>query len=370
LQFVLPFFRTPLNIARETVTRTPAGFVTLWHKWGKLSDAEKISELAKPVTGSAIMAMMFGMASSGEITGGGPVDYEGQDALRAIGWQPYSVKVGDQWISYQRLEPVASLLGMAADWAEGIRNGDFQDFSTGMQKGMASIAENLTNKTFLAGLEGMTSAISNPKQGLARFVKQLQSSFVPNSLGFVPIGHMARALDPIYRQADPYTYDVFLSKIPGASQTLDPQYGPTGEERRRPGSTAERLVSPFARQTAETGSKARGTEEIVKLDAVPRTPLRFWVSPQGFKVPLKPEERQALAKSLDEAITLVGARLVKDPGYQRLPKNELDPNYQYGQKTQQDVVKKLIGKYRAQALKRLMPALKARSREAYKGREV
>ena len=50
-----------------------------------------------------------------------------------------------------------------------------------------STAENVTNKTFLSGLDGMFSAVSHPKEYLARFVKQMQGSVVPNSLGFIPV---------------------------------------------------------------------------------------------------------------------------------------------------------------------------------------
>jgi hypothetical protein len=36
----------------------------------------------------------------------------------AASWQPYSVKIGDTYYNYQRLQPVGTLIGMAADVAE------------------------------------------------------------------------------------------------------------------------------------------------------------------------------------------------------------------------------------------------------------
>lgn len=389
MQVLVPFFRTPYNIFGETMVRTPFGLVRplagmlggtdagaalgfrkAHLEWNKLTPAEKVQEVSKPFVGSAIMGTLYTLASTGDITGGGPTDYESQEALRATGWQPYSIRLGDQWLSYQRMEPLSSLMGMAADMAEAIRNGDVQSFNTGAQKLADSIAENLTNKTFLSGFSALTGALSNPRQELGSFVKQMQQSVVPNSLGFVPFGHFARAIDPVYRQADPMTMDAFLAKVPFASETLEPSYGPTGEERRRPGGFMERLISPFARQTMKEGPLARGADELVRVQAVPKAAMRYWTSPQGYKVKLTPEERQHLAKAIRAATEIVGGQMVNDPTYKRLPKDENDPNYVFGGMTRQKMVDRLITKYRARAMKQIMPQLKERARQAYREREA
>ena len=216
LQFLFPFYRTPTNILKETLTRTPYGFFKAWQKRAELSRAEMVGELAKPVMGSALMALIMAKASEGEITGGGPLTFEEREALQATGWQPYSILVGDQWISYARLEPIASLMGMAADAVEGMRAGDFQAADTGLHKAMTSISANLTNKTFLSGLTSLTGAIGDPKREMGSFLKQLQQSAVPNSLGFVPFGHAARALDPVFRQTDPASMERVPSEDPRA----------------------------------------------------------------------------------------------------------------------------------------------------------
>lgn len=44
--------------------------------------------------------------------------------LYATGWQPYSVRIGDTWYSYARLEPLGLLLGIAADMKENASNID------------------------------------------------------------------------------------------------------------------------------------------------------------------------------------------------------------------------------------------------------
>jgi len=48
-------------------------------------------------------AAMGGMVSMGMITGGGPREFNERRNLEATGWQPYSLKVGDAYISYARI---------------------------------------------------------------------------------------------------------------------------------------------------------------------------------------------------------------------------------------------------------------------------
>jgi hypothetical protein len=361
LQIVFPFVRTPTNIAKETLKRTPLGFLNVARKWKDLTPGQRMTELSKPAVGSLIGAGILAQAMGGDVTGGGPVNPDELEALKATGWQPYSVKVGDSWVSYQRLEPIAAIMGIAADAAEGLRNGDFQKWQDGSMKVFSSAAENITNKTFLSGLDGMFSAVSHPKEYLARFVKQMQGSVVPNGLGFIPLSGITRALDPVYRQTDPFSMNVFYSKLPFVSSTLEPQYGPTGEPRLRSGSTVERILSPFARTTVKTGPAAVGADEVVRLSATPRAPGRYWTARGGVRVDFTPEERQALAKSYQEATAVIGQRLVNDPNYQRLPDNENDANYRYGMKTKADVVRRLYGKYRDGVMDRIKPSLTARA---------
>ena len=48
----------------------------------------------------------------------------------------------------------------------------------------------------------------------------------------------------------------------------------------------------------------------------------------------------------------------------------MDPRYQYGQKTQKDVLEGIINRARSRALRQIMPSLKMRSRQAYEQREL
>jgi hypothetical protein len=375
LQLFLPFVKTPSNIALETIRRTPMGLFLLSRRYAEVKGQRKglltegdlrgfQQEITKPLLGTAIAGAMMAIAAEGSITGGGPTDPELEQTLRASGWQPYSVRIGDQWISYQRLEPLSSILGMAADVAEGWKVGDFDKTSTASKRLFGSITENLTNKTFLAGLEGLFTAWHDPLRYGGRLIQQLQGSLVPNVLGYVPVGQLARAIDPTIRKVEPGTLDPFKAKIPGVSKGLPAQYAPTGEERRRPGTIVERLASPLAR-TREKAAEGDVAREMVRIGYPPgRVPTTLTI--RGRKVQLTTEEHAALMGSRREA-TAALQRVIRDPSYRALPDNDDDPRWSPGRRTKRDVIERIYSRYLQRAKAQVNPAAFARARQESRG---
>jgi len=342
-QFVFPFVRTPWNIAVETVRRTPAGFWEVAKKWDELGPAERMDMLARPMVGTAVGAMLVNEAMNGNITGGGPLDPVEEANLRETGWRAYSIRVGNQYLGYQRLEPVSSIIGMAADIAEGVKRGDFSTVGRSTNRLFSLVTENLTNKTFLSGLEGLSTAMSDPQRYAGQWIKQMQMSVVPNTIGPIPFGHLTQAIDPVYRQTEPMSLEAFAVKVPFLSKTLAPQYTPTGELRRRPGTAVERLISPLTRTAQRTDPVAVAAQLLDDIGSPPTPPKRYTYV-RGVKVYYTPEQRQRLAQAQQRATQIIGSRLVRDPSFMRLPDNEdVAP---LGAKTKKDVVKKLYDKYR------------------------
>lgn len=336
------------------------------NKLGSIGNLER--EIAKPLVGSTIMALTYGLAMTGGLTGGGPSDPEKEAALKRTGWQPYSAKIGNQYISFSRMEPISSLLGIAADAAEGVKNGDLETGSKAFQKMWGSIMENLTSKTFLSGLEGFFSAWHDPVRYGPRWIKQLQSSAVPSMVGLVPLGAAAKAVDPVYRKTEAFTLSPLQAKIPFASKSLPAQLEPTGEERQRGGGTAlERLVSPLARSEEKRDPLAKVSEEMVKVGYVPSLP-RTYMTPGNRKVQLNEKEIQILTKAQVAASNAI-AKVLNDPSYKELPDNEDDPKLsRLGQTTKKDVLKGIYNRYRKQAQAQINPVVFRRAQQELAGR--
>ena len=218
-RYIFPFVRTPVNIVKFAVERVPVlNFVSsktrkAFAKGGKEMD----QEIAKLLMGGSIMGSIAFLSSNGYITGRGPADWKERQSLRELGWRPYSIKLGDTYYSYNRFEPVGILFGLASDLTELAR--DFPEILKDkendgvvgeiVERLIFSLAENITNKTFLTGLTGVISMISDPgRYGEPEFTRFL-TSFTPT------IGKYKRiSEDPTIRDAEGL-FNNFANRMPG-----------------------------------------------------------------------------------------------------------------------------------------------------------
>ena len=199
LPFILPFMRTPVNIARYAFERTPlAPLVSQWRADIAAGGARKDLALARMSTGTAIMLTAADFADSGVISGRGPEDPGELEAQKRLGWQPYSIKIGDRWYSYNRADPFGMTMGFAADIAEAIRRGDIDEddvdeWQEVVAMGITAISQVTINKTYLSGIAEFTEMVANPQRYSASYINDFVGSFVPfTSLA----GAIETAVDP------------------------------------------------------------------------------------------------------------------------------------------------------------------------------
>jgi len=192
LRLVIPFVRTPTNILKFAFERTP--FVValkeerqkLFSEFNSPDPILKARARGKAVTGVATVGALMDVAFNNRefITGGGPSNEREKEALMATGWRPYSIKIGDTYYSYQRLDPVATPLGVVADIVEtGVR--EEKDFNETNVEHMATalmlaLTRNATNKSYLAGIQMWADALGDPDRYVEKLGRNYAGSFVPN----------------------------------------------------------------------------------------------------------------------------------------------------------------------------------------------
>ena len=99
------------------------------------------------------------------ITGGGPKNEKEKAALQATGWKPYSIKIGDTYVSYQRLDPIATPLGIIADLAQvgkdisATESKDDMKLVHAFDAFIIAMTRNVTNKSYLAGIQKLARCI-------------------------------------------------------------------------------------------------------------------------------------------------------------------------------------------------------------------
>jgi len=230
MRWVMPFVRTPMNIMKYGVKRTPLNIPHALHTYGRYRNGEinksaVVEEAAATLMGTAIAGTIYMAAKEGLVTGGGPSDWQEEMNLRETGWRPYSLKTGGgKYLSYSRVEPLATIFGMAADASE-----IHYDDPDAADKIIAAIKENLTNKTFMVGLENLAKAWADPDRFAEGYAKIMLGSFVPSALGQV-----SNITDPYVRTADLRETvhgipEAMARRIPGLSEQLPIRYNPMGE---------------------------------------------------------------------------------------------------------------------------------------------
>lgn len=116
-----PFVKSVINLQKEGFKRTP--FAPLMKEVRDdlaAGGAKRQMALGKMSMGTSAMGLFYWQALEGNMTGAGPADPKMREYLRNQpgGWQPFSYKVGDTWVSYAGLEPFGMLMGIASTLAE------------------------------------------------------------------------------------------------------------------------------------------------------------------------------------------------------------------------------------------------------------
>jgi hypothetical protein len=308
INYIIPFIRTPVNILKFGLERTPLNYANIFRKVmkGELAGGELSSQLGITTMGSMIGATTFMHALEGNISGRGPDNRNERAALFRTGWQPYSVKVGDKWISYSRLEPLGMVLGLAADaseiWGE-MDEEEREDVATLIVK---SITQNLTSKTWLRGVGDLLNAMTDPVRYGETWIQRFAGTLIPTG-----VAAGARALDPTIRRVE-NIFDKVKSRTPGLSRTVLPRLNLWGEPITYEGGPIAQLISPIF-ISSDTESPA--DDEMVRLKVAVGMPGK---SIAGIK--LTPEQHneyirtagQLAKQRLDEVLNSTAYKNMSD----------------------------------------------------------
>ena len=332
-RFIAPFIRTPVNIVKYAGERTPLGFIFKRYKDAiEAGGAEADIAKAKIAFTGGVMSVLGLYASQGLITGRGPEDVRERAVLRETGWQEYSIKVGDEYISYQRFEPFGILLGLTADFVTAsqmigdnvlVSEGEEQKSKdTELQEELskvgayliASFADNITNKTYLRGVSDVIKAIDDPERYGPTYLNNFLSSPIPNVSGYI-----RRMDDPYVRDVRGLT-DALMNKIPGISVNLPTRRNIFGEPiKYTPGAAPEalgRFGEVFSPARKEQITNDIVFNELLDIEYYPSMPRR---TIQGVDLNSDQYEYMMAQHVLQRTKQQILDEILS-PGYKELPK--------------------------------------------------
>ena len=236
IAYFVPFIKTPWNIIKEGTSFVPGLGYAFRPGYLKGATPVKMTNdelIPRQVLGSAMFAGVISGYMSGNITGG-PRDANEAQAWKDQGIQPYSLKIGDTWVSYQRIEPIATVLGLASDLSN-ITN-DFIDdprpfndkvgqYEKSVGPLLGALKSNLMSKTFMEGFSNIFEVMSDPQRFGQSFAATALRPLSPAVLNMV-----ARSTDPYERLATT-PIQKLQQRFPGLRQELPVEYGTIGGPR-------------------------------------------------------------------------------------------------------------------------------------------
>lgn len=373
LQLVVPFIRTPTNLLAFVTDRNPVGRMYDWVQAARAGDKEAVAEATgRLATGTLLYTTGIALAANGMVTGRGPKDPELRKQLLASGWMPYSFRFGDTYVSYGRNDPIATFLGLVADTFEIASNTydpSPEDQDAVMQIATAvigSVANNVTNKSYLRGIVTTLGALTGDENDFKRLQRQYAGALVPNVFAQAE----TYGMDPDVREVRSMM-DAIRARLPGYGDSVDKVRNALGEPLKGnegwgsmflPGTSSSRTKDPVKRELADS---------LISVGA-PRSTLPGGIDLRAIKLKNGQSAYDRLqeltgqmrinGKSVKDQL----ASLIQSPFYRQLP--------QMGQDNldspRVSLVRGYVSNYRRAAMQQLMQESPELARAVAHSREV
>lgn len=168
---LIPYKKTPLNIARRAVEYSPVGlakgtrdFAKSTRNWGSSETTNAIDELAKGLTGSGLMALGFLASHKGYLTSGLTDDKKISGLEKAEGKQNFALNLKDYTVSLESFSPAAIPLLAGAGLYETMSKGDKLEPGAVVDT-LGALLSPMVEMSVLSSIDSLITDVSYAKQG-------------------------------------------------------------------------------------------------------------------------------------------------------------------------------------------------------------
>lgn len=249
IEGIVPFKKTPLNIAKRGVEYSPIGLINGLYdaaaniKSGKVTAAQAIDKIASGLTGTGLVILGMGLSKLGLVKGDDDDDDKLARLDSATGEQSYSFKIGNHSYTIDWVAPASMPFFMGVSMQNAFDKTDKFTFEETLNA-VLKIPAPLLNLSVLSSLNDLIRAgdySSTPTEKMADYAWQATTSYVGQAFPTV-MGQIARTVDKTKRNASftdpdnglPAGLDRFIArqttKIPGLSKILEPKIDMWGRE--------------------------------------------------------------------------------------------------------------------------------------------
>lgn len=274
-RYLLPVFNVPANGLGEVLRRTPLAFIpkvnsalgfqrTAAELVGEMGPVAQAEAHGRFLVGASFLASGLMMTRMGLMTGAGPQN-RADRATWLANHQPYSIRIGDEWVRYDRYDILGGLLSIPATVADATiyRRADRgqEDLIYGA---IGALAQWFKDRAAMRGAAGLLSIGDNPAANAGNVLERLGGTVVG---GFVPNAIQAtitQPMDPVLRLKDGWA-DYLRAAIPGLSQELPAVRNIFGEPVNRASDTILEGIFPISMAPAQTLHPDPELDELDRL---------------------------------------------------------------------------------------------------------
>ena len=249
-RFVVPFVRTIANLMKRGIELTPGvGLI------GRDLTGANLSQVAsRQLQGTAIMWYFAQKYADGELTGNVPKEKSRREAFYRSGRLPHSVKIGDNWVQYRRIEPFNTVISFVASAGDAYRDNDEVISSDAVKDFASGVAGNLLDASYLNGVSALISGIERGDGA----TKVVSNAVQQAAFGFIPASSFLRSTaraTEAFRQGETVLrnprspggvfqtpFDKARTQLPLLSEGVAPRFNVWGEPIILPGGVARQFL--------------------------------------------------------------------------------------------------------------------------------
>lgn len=293
-------------------------------------------QVGRLALGSIVSTGAILLAGAGNVSGSGPTNTSERQELMRTGWRPNSIKLGDTWIPYTYLGPLAGILSMAGNVHDKVTydKAPSKDVTSLIGNGLVGWTQTQLNASFLSGVSDLFD-VATGNLAPATYIKNFATGLIP-----IPAAY-SQTKDMIFRQQ--YQTHGIVEAIRlklGLTEGLQPKIDQFGEPM-----TSDLIfgISPSSEQPARV-------ERFLIANDIP--PVTIPSQSTQYSIPGTKEKRKLTPEEYTAYVHDSGVEIYKQlsqrlPGLQNMPADQ-----------QKKEVQNLVDKIRTRVRGQVMMASK------------
>ena len=295
VRLVIPFVQTPYNIVKFHGRRSVFGVASrrFWREV-KAGGPQRMEALSRMAVGLGLTGGAITLATNGEVTSGYPTNPKERALWIQEHRQPWSIKVGKYWLSYNRVQPLGSYLMTVSAIKSAYEENKFDKAENKLGRALSGILHGPLDLPFLQGMSALFDIVQDPERNIEKFKQLVVVGFFPNVLRDVRI-----QMDPTQRVPSNVT-EAIETMFPGLSENVPARVSVLGEEIKAP----ENRVIRSLRMTTQINEDERTQlmNDIGWTPPTPETKLSFMGEEEDLTGNAKHDYLEDMGKAANQAM--------------------------------------------------------------------